>query len=144
MLGVWDFEHTFIKFKTLGAKRYLGVYYDEKYQEIVYLLTVSGVNKKLATPYLFYHKGDGYKDIWDRFTAASKANNYEGLYLPAGKGGKPNHFYIDSPRDGLITDYLGNEYHYHEESGTHLAESEYKISVTDDYVDFINYVIYKL
>lgn len=144
MLGVWDYEHTFTKFKTLGAKRYLGVYYDEKYQEIVYLLTVSGVNKKLATPYLFYHKGDGYKDIWDRFTAASKANNYEGLYLPAGKGGKPNHFYIDSPRDGMITDYLGNEYHYHEESGTHLAESEYKISVTDDYIDFINYVIYKL
>lgn len=63
-LGVWDFEGTYTRFKTLGAKRYMvqepnalkanGRAYD-------FSLTVSGVNKKAAIPYLMESTGQtGY------------------------------------------------------------------------------------
>src|SRR5699024_7666539 len=68
-LGVWDFEGTYTRFKTLGAKRYMvqepnalkanGRAYD-------FSLTVSGVNKKAAIPYLI--EKYGANGIFDAFT----------------------------------------------------------------------------
>lgn len=45
-LGVWDFEGIYTKFKTLGAKRYA---YE---QDGKFNITVSGLNKKCAVPYI--------------------------------------------------------------------------------------------
>ena len=71
-LGVWEWEkednelHSYKRFKTLGAKRYMIEFYNGKYS-----LTVSGLNKKVIDKLLDYEylkkldfifvKIDGYK-----------------------------------------------------------------------------------
>ena len=55
MIGVWDREEDYSIFKTAGAKRYI---YEYKSSGIINM-TVSGVNKKFAMPYLLYTYGGG-------------------------------------------------------------------------------------
>lgn len=47
VIGVWDIEEPYLLFKTLGAKRYM---YEHQSHELG--MTVSGVNKKYALPWL--------------------------------------------------------------------------------------------
>ena len=54
MIGVWDIEAGYKKFKTVGAKRYI---YEN--QDGTLGLTVSGLNKKFAIPYLLWKYGGG-------------------------------------------------------------------------------------
>ena len=54
MIGVWDIEEGYKKFKTVGAKRYI---YEN--QDGSLGLTVSGLNKKFAIPYLLWKYGGG-------------------------------------------------------------------------------------
>lgn len=119
-LGVWDFEGTYKRFKTLGAKRYMVE--DEDGINI----TVSGLNKKVTVPYLMEKYGE---KVFDHFS--------NDLYIPPEYTGKNTHTYIDEPRDGLITDYLGHTAEYHELSGVHLEGSDYSLSLSDEYVRYI-------
>ena len=53
ILGVWDLDALYIQFKTLGAKKYCGVEWDEKAEQsgkdpVRFTSTVAGVNKKLG------------------------------------------------------------------------------------------------
>ena len=119
-LGVWDYEATYSRFKTLGAKRYM-VEEDGKIN-----ITVSGVNKKFAVPYLI----ETYKDkVFENFN--------DGLEIPPQYTGKNIHTYIDEERQGIIKDYLGVPYEYHELSGVHLEETSYNLSLTSKYVNYI-------
>lgn len=132
ILGVWDFEGTYTRFKTLGAKRYM----TEK--DGIISLTVSGINKKYAIPYLQTLN----KDLFDLFS--------EDLYIPKeyiiekdGKEiklsgtGKNIHTYIDTPQDGVIVDYLGNKSEYHELSSVHIEKSDYTLSISDVYLSYL-------
>lgn len=130
VLGVWDFEGTYKRFKTLGAKRYMvqienaltvgGKSYD-------YSLTVSGVNKKIAIPYLLETYGEN--GIFDAFT------NY--LHLPPKATGKNISTYIDYETSGTITDYLGNECEFNAKSGLHLEPTDYHLNLS---VLFLQYL----
>jgi hypothetical protein len=130
VLGVWDFEGVYNKFKTLGAKRYLVNENDalnvdgKKYD---YSLTVSGINKKKAIPYLLEKYGEN--GIFDAF------DNY--LYLPPNYSGKNILTYIDYETDGLITDYLGNTREFHELSSVNLSPSDYTLNLS---VLFLQYL----
>lgn len=130
ILGVWDFEGVYNKFKTLGAKRYLVNEKDalnvdgKKYD---FSLTVSGINKKKAIPYLLEKYGDN--GIFDAF------DNY--LYLPPNYSGKNILTYIDYETDGLITDYLGNTREFHELSSVNLSPSDYTLNLS---VLFLQYL----
>ena len=109
------------RFKTLGAKRYLV----EKDGEIS--LTVSGVNKKIAVPYLIDTYGrDGVFDAFD-----------DELYIPPENTGKNTHTYIDEPVSGEITDYTGITEKYYESSGVHLEAADYSLSM---HVAYLNYI----
>lgn len=55
MIGLWDREDDYSIFKTAGAKRYI---YEYAKTGIINM-TVSGVNKKYAMPYLLYKYGGG-------------------------------------------------------------------------------------
>ena len=125
LLGIWDFEGEYDFFKTLGAKRYL----IEKNGKLD--LTISGVNKKIAMPYLLekYKTND---KIFDVFT--------NDLYFPKEYTGKRIHTYIDEEQSGLVTDYLGNTDMYETKSGIHLIESDYSLSLLADYLYFFKYV----
>lgn len=128
-LGVWDFDGLYAEFKTLGAKRYLLKYADDSRngdESGHYSLTVSGLNKKITLPYLLDKYGD---DIFDKFD-----NN---LYIDGKHTGKNTHTYIDEERQGKLKDYQGNISEYHEYSCIHLSESDYSLSISQEYLNFL-------
>lgn len=124
-IGIWDYEGTYDRFKTLGAKRYLV----EKDGEIE--MTVSGLNKKVTVPYLL----DKYKtndNVFRHFTNS--------LYIPKEYTGKRVHTYIDDEQYGYVTDYQGKTVHFDTLSGIHLMECDYSMSILKDYFDFFKYI----
>lgn len=122
-LGVWDYEGTYKRFKTLGAKRYLVEYPDGRMS-----LTVSGLNKNVAMSYLLrqFKTNDG---VFDAFK--------DGLYIAPQYTGKNTHTYIDSLCEGEIEDYLGKKFHYKEQSIVHLEEADYSLSMASEYIKYI-------
>lgn len=139
-LGVWDYEVTYTRFKTLGAKRYLTESRNKK-GELEISLTVSGVNKKSAVPYLTKK----YEDVFSAFS--------EGLHIPAHSDagdiwndagvkienpcGKSTHTYIDEECRGILMDYLGTPLEYHEKSATHLEPADYTLSLSVAYINYL-------
>lgn len=124
ILGVWDFDGIYQRFKTLGAKRYICLDNDNKLN-----LTVSGVNKKIAVPYLLNKYKNNINDIFNAFN--------DMLIIPKGYSGKKTLTYIDDKRTGIIRDYQGNYYEYNELSSVHMEEAEYNLNIACDYLDFI-------
>lgn len=129
ILGVWDYEGTYTRFKTLGAKRYMvqeenALNVGGKSYE--YSLTISGVNKKAAIPYLVKK----YKDnIFNAFT------NY--LEFPCEATGKNIHTYIDYKITGEVTDYQGKKCTFAENSGVHLEPTSYNLSLSVMYLNYL-------
>lgn len=122
-LGVWDFEGTYQKFKTLGAKRYM-ILKDDKYN-----ITVSGLNKKVCVPYILKESKERNINPFEFFV--------EGMFIPAGSTGKNTHTYIDTPCDGMVIDYQGNIAEYHEKSSIHISACEYKMSLASEFIDYL-------
>ena len=117
-LGLWDYEGTYTRFKTLGAKRYL----TEK--EGDYTLTVSGLSKRAAIEYM--------KSKGDPFTLFN-----DNLYIPPEHTGKMTHTYIDSEHSGIIEDYTGLKNRYYEKSSVHLEKCDYSLSLSEQYKNFL-------
>lgn len=132
-LGVWEYEGVYDRFKTLGAKRYI-IEHDGEIE-----LTVSGINKKLAVPYLFekffspYNKYGTDTAIFNAFK--------DGLVIPAGYSGKSTHTYIDEPRTGIVVDYMGKPYTYNELSGIHLEETTYNMGIAGEFIAYIKSIM---
>ena len=122
ILGVWDYEGRYKRFKTLGAKRYMT---EDKEGNVS--LTVSGVNKKYAVPYLL--KEYGKDGIFDAFT------NY--LSIPPESTGKNIHTYIDYEQNGTVTDYKGESYTFDELCGVHLEPTGYSLSLSVMYLNYL-------
>lgn len=122
LLGVWDFEGVYSRFKTLGAKRYM-VEKDGKLS-----ITVSGVNKKFAVPYLVETYG-GFDGAFAAFE--------NGLRIEPEYTGKNTHIYVDEARDGLLCDYQGSVEEYHELSGLYLEPADYSLSLSGAYIDYL-------
>ena len=127
-LGIWEYEGTYSRFKALRAKCYM----TEEAGEIS--LTVSGVNKKTAVPWMLKK----YKDNTGAFAAFS-----DELFIPAEATGKNTHTYIDEEMEGTLTDYMGKPGYYHELSGVHLSGADYSLSLSQIYRDYIRGVQYE-
>ena len=127
LLGVWDKEtdKKWKCFKSLGAKRYLILTADNELT-----LTVAGVNKKEAIPYII--KKYGKYGAFKAFT--------EDLKIPADHTGKLTHYYLDEPMRGEVTDYLGKTIKYKSYSGIYLEKAEYCFSIEDLYLDYLKEV----
>lgn len=138
LIGEWDYDGDYSYFKTLGAKRYITVSKD------TIVLTVSGLNKNYALPYILDQCGIKYerqngkckmlgqpniKKVFDFFS--------EGMYIPKGKTGKNTHTYIDDEFGCVVQDYKGKYCKVHEKSCIHLDEADYKLSLAEDYLNFI-------
>lgn len=121
LLGVWDYEGTYKRFKTLGAKRYMVE--TEKGVNI----TVSGLNKNVCVPYIIEQSHDRPFEYFN--------NN---MSIPAEYTGKLTHTYIDNELRGICVDYLGNTGEYYEKSAVHLSESPYKMGMTQELLDYIS------
>ena len=130
IIGLWDYEYT-CDFKTLGAKRYI-IKDGDKYE-----ITIAGLNKKTTMEYML-RTG---KNIFEFFK--------NGMYIPATYTidgiiyvgtGKNTHTYIDESRDGIIKDYLGNYYEYHVETGIHMEEADYTLSLSTEFVELLLHI----
>lgn len=91
-----------------------------------YSLTISGVNKKAAIPYLVKKYGD---NIFNAFT------NY--LEFPCEATGKNIHTYIDYKITGEVTDYQGKKCTFAENSGVHLEPTSYNLSLSVMYLNYL-------
>lgn len=123
MLGVWDYDGFYKSFKSLGAKRYMTETKDGKIS-----MTVAGVNKKIAVPYMIKRFGTN-KNIFDNFNDL--------LVIPRDHSGKKTLTYIDEEKKGIVKDYQGNYSEYYEKSFIHLENAEYNLNVAEQYLDFI-------
>lgn len=132
-LGLFDNEGMYKRFLTIGAKRYMV----EKPKalkiknpdgsETVYdiSITVSGVNKTHAVPYLL----NKYKDPFKAFD--------NGLVIPDDATGKLTHTYLDDEFSCLLVDYNGLACYVHELSGVHMEGCEYRMSMSNAYIDYL-------
>ena len=160
LIGVWEREEDYAKFRTIGAKRYL-----YEYKSGLLGLTVSGVNKNYALPYLLYrYAGYKYSECMDAYSTdprkeddAKKAKEYilkahsldpddynkifkvfdDALEIPAEYSGKNVHTYSDKAFGAIVTDYLGNTKFCHELSYTHLEATSYYFSMKEEYLEYL-------
>lgn len=123
ILGVWDYDGFYKRFKTIGAKRYI---IEKENGDLNF--TISGVNKRVGVPYL----KKTYKDNTEIFNAFN-----DGLIFPSDATGKSTHTYLDDARDGVLIDYLGNAHEFHELSAVHMENAEYNLSISEQYIKFI-------
>lgn len=123
-LGVWDSEGTYSRFKTLGAKRYLV----EKDGKLA--ITVAGLSKKNGLDYMIETCNNDHTKVFEMFSNE--------LYIPANKTGKSTHTYIDYQKEFDIVDYLGKQHHVRSLSGVHLSECDFTLSLSKEYLTFID------
>ena len=123
IIGVWDDEGVYDKFKTLGAKRYLTMKGVQS-TEPKYMITLAGSNKKKTMEYLV-----GTGDPFGKFT--------DGLSIPPENSGRLILSYIDNETTGTVVDMFGVQYEYHELSSIHMEKSEYNLSMSEEFVRYL-------
>lgn len=123
VLGVFEIDGEYTRFKTLGAKRYL---YEED-GEIH--LTCAGVNKKEGLKWLLKTAKNKNLDVFELFA--------DGLEIPGEGSGKMTCTYIDTEISGKVVDYLGNVGEYHEMSFVHMEKATYHLTVNEDYLAYL-------
>ena len=122
-LGVWDYEATYERFKTLGAKRYL----TQKGEKLE--LTVAGLSKRNGIDYMIEVCEGDYEKVFKMFN--------DDLYIPAERTGKMTHTYIDDCLEFWIKDYQGNDSFIQAESGIHLENCEFTLNISKQYAEFL-------
>lgn len=134
-LGVWDYEGCYSRFKTLGAKRYM---YE---QDGEIHITIAGVAKESGIRYLkhtFKTNTEIFKNFEeDLYFPSSYIRNENGKEIEDNASGKLCHTYIDSFMSGEVIDYLGNKGIYNEYSGVHLENTDYTLSLDNDFIKLI-------
>lgn len=127
-IGVWDYEGDYSYFKTLGAKRY--IYFDNDGLHV----TIAGVSKKGVIDYFT----DKYKNVSRETFIHNVMNDFDSdLVIPCNYTHKLTHTYIDDIMQGTITDYKGGKYNYKELSGVHLSQTDYKLTLSQAFINYI-------
>lgn len=126
-MGVWDDEGMYSRFKTLGAKRYM----TEKKGKME--ITIAGVSKKAGMKYLqhTYKENDA---IFEAFTEDLHfPPSYDCDGVEENGSGKLCHTYIDTYMEGEVIDYMGNKWIYNEQSGVHMENTDYTLSLDEEF-----------
>lgn len=119
IIGTWKDEGEYTKFKTLGAKRYLTLSEGEGL-----VLTLAGANKEKSAEFL--------KSTDNPFKTFR-----ENMVIDSDHSGRLISTYIDDETEGNVIDYLGIHYHYHELSSVHMEPSEYTLSRSKEFEDYL-------
>lgn len=126
-IGVWDKEPVYLKFKTLGAKRYA---YETAEKGVN--ITVAGLNKKVAVPFIKDLAKTKNMSFFDCFN--------DELFVDGEHSGKLLHTYIDDVKNFFVTDYLGEKLEVTSLSSVHLEPSSYSLSLPNLYKMYINHI----
>lgn len=127
-IGVWDYEGTYSRFKSLGAKRYIYTSLNKNWEDEIHI-TIAGLSKEKGAKFLMKKAKGNLDKVFDIFK--------EGLFVPADKTGKLTHTYIDTEHRGKVVDYRGVEGSYYEKTSIHLEGSEYNLSLASEYADLL-------
>ena len=95
-----------------------------------YNLTVSGINKKKALPYLVDKSKKLGLSIFEMFD--------DDMFVSGEYCGKQCVKYLEDEINEDITDYLGNTARVINYSGVHLENSPYSLTITTKYLNYIN------
>lgn len=123
LIGTWEQDGEYSKFKTLGAKQYL-----VEHKAGGLGMTLAGLDKQKGIAYL-QEISATTEEMFERFDA--------GFTIPANKSGKISHTYIDDPKSAYITDYQGNTALVNTLSGIYLEDSEFTLSSTRKYLSLV-------
>ena len=123
-LGVWDYEGTYTRFKTLGAKRYITEENNKLY------ITIAGLSKQDGLNYMLEHCNNDNTKVFNMFT--------NDLYISSENTGKMTHTYIDNEYQFIITDYTGLTTEVKTLTGVHLEKCEFTLSIAKEYATFLN------
>lgn len=130
-MGVWDYEGMYTRFKTLGAKRYM----TEQNGEVS--ITIAGVSKSAGIKYLKHTYGNN-TNIFNAFTEDLHfPSSYDCNGVEENGSGKLCHTYIDTYMEGEIIDYMGTKWIYNEQSGVHMENTEYTLSLDNEFKSLI-------
>ena len=122
IIGLWDFDGHYKKFKTLGAKRYMVLTYKDELK-----ITIAGVNKKTGASYL-----KTLKDPFKSFT--------DNLVIPKEYSGKKTLTYSNDSYTEEVTDYNGITAVVSESTWSHMESVDFSLNMTDSYMELITYV----
>lgn len=141
LLGVYDFEGVYTKFKTLGAKRYM------TFKDDVLSYTIAGCGKIKGVPYLLNTFGIDFivdeksKEchVLNNFDKIDDIFNFfnEGFTIPREHTGKQTHTYIDDEFTGFVTDYQGHKTKVHERSYIHLEQCEFSLTMASKFKEYL-------
>ena len=120
-MGIFEEEAPYRHFKSLGSKRYLAEYFDDKKGMWVVKSTVAGAPKNLAD-----HLGKN---------AAEKFKAFKHNFVL--KDCKLAHTYTEGKTFMCITDYLGNCDVQEVRSGVCLTKTNFSMNMTDDFFNFL-------
>lgn len=123
LIGVWDYEGTYFKFKTLGAKRYM--YADASGVHI----TIAGLSKQNGVKYMMDKCNQNIDDVFEMFN--------DDLYIPAESTGKQTHTYIDDEMSCEVVDYMGNVSRETTLSSIHLSACDFTLNIAKEYNQFL-------
>ena len=127
LLGAWEYEtkdNKYIKFKTLGTKKYM--YLDNEGLHI----TVAGLSKSVGVEYILNKCNNDYDKCFEFF------NN--DMYIPPEHSGKLQHTYIDDEFETEITDYLGHKTIVKSLSYVHLEKCDFSLNKSHRYGKILN------
>lgn len=116
IMGVFEHDATYVRFKTWGAKRYLVEKPNGGFD-----LTVAGVNKRNGTQWLV----SSFKDPFKAFQPD--------LVFPPDACGRKTATYIDE-----CDEYVINGTHVTSPSAIHLEGASYSMGIDGDFMNFLN------
>lgn len=150
ILGKFEFEGTYERFLTWGAKRYLVEFPKKKGKTYsTFMLTVAGLNKRMGCEWLAGAELDHIREdnkrvlvsraretlteddltlVGTHTATRDPFNFFEiDMEVPPDKAGRLSMKYIDEARTGVGIDYLGNAFNYSAESGVYATQVGYKM-----------------
>jgi hypothetical protein len=119
LLGKFDRENDYGRFKTLGAKRYCYTEND------VFKITLAGVNKSEGKHHIIRMAKLFDVSPFDIFD--------DDMFIPKGSAGKQIVTYVDSGFAEIVRDYQGHETMCIEKAFIHMEDGEYNLSIAEDY-----------
>ena len=119
MMGIFEFETTYGRFRTLGAKRYC------RTENGTFKITVSGVSSKPASAWM----AQKFPDPVEAFC--------EDLVIPPDHTGKLTHTYVDETVTFDLTDCFGETRSCTEMGFIHLEKAAYDMTMSLSYAEFL-------
>ena len=126
-LGCFDFEGTYPRFKTLGAKRYIKDKYNKKSGKYETVQTISGLPKTAFVDYCKKYNLNPYEEFKNELT------------LKKADSTKKTTCYNDEPHGENVIDCNGISEFMFEYSSVAIYDIPFKMSLSEDFVTLLKF-----